>query len=200
MDTIVDENAQARLLTANDARSWAHRVPALLRREFERLPDAADQVDTGPIKDGKPFRAIGIGIGAILAISTFAKFVPRKMKWVTAAGAVAASAAGLYYGREADRCLSAVGHAIPAVKEAVLAYAHQIEMDADLREKLARHLASCITAQDTSFRPLEFAVIGKAIEFGRVNGNFDPLTTSTTTPREHPRAAAQRFGSAFQRG
>ncbi len=185
----MDAGLESRLLTIDQARNWTQEVPSLLRREFERQPDATDQIDIGPIKNGNPFRAIGIGVGAILAVSTFAKWMPRKFKWLSASGAITTSAVGFYCGREADRHLAAVRHAIPTLKRAVIAYSHKLETDDDLKEKLATYLTRNITAQDVSFRPLEYAVIGKAIEFGRVNGIFDFLTTSTGTlcaPRHAP--------------
>jgi hypothetical protein len=77
-----------------------------------------------------------------------------------------------------------------------MAYAAAIESDQVLKEKLARHLARTITAEDVSFRPLEFAIMGKAIDFGRINGNFDSLTT-------YPRPALDQRNakeSAIQRG
>lgn len=165
------------LLTPTEAQTWAQKVPALLRQHFAAGPDAANQVDTGPL-NGNLFKVLGISVGAILGISTLTKWVPAQWKWLSGAAAIGSIAAGFHYGHVADKSVSAVKYAIPEMKKAILAYADAIESNSALREQLATHLAAHVTAKETSFRPLEFAVLGKAMEFGRTTSYLDTESIS----------------------
>lgn len=106
-------------------------------------------------------------------MSTFTKWIPGKWKLLTGAGAVGAVAAGLHCGNETDKVLRVFEYALPEMKKAFLKYADAIESDAALREQLATYLSDKVTAKETSFRPLESAVLGKAVEFGRSTSHLN---------------------------
>lgn len=153
-------------LTPADGQALAEKAPALLRQQFSQFPDAAEQTDKAFGGVGRNIRITGVGVGAVLGVASFTKFIPGKWKWVTGTTAVASGALGLMVGHKMDAMAKAFNYSFPAVKNAILKYADDIENNETIREQLADYLVGNITRGELATKNLDELVGSKAMSFG----------------------------------